>query len=217
MMDALVTYVQTHGEVIVTAFRIHFVLFLVSMILSTLLGLSMSIFITSEGREKVGQALLTVTGAAQAVPSIAVVALAFLFVGIGAKPAIIALVLYSLVPIVFNATSGILSVPPRVVEAARGLGLTKSQILWKVKIPLAVPVILSGIRSAAAINIGTVTIAAVIGGGGLGDLIYSGLKNQKLELIIVGAGLSAFMAICVDTILGMVEKKITPRGLQVTR
>jgi osmoprotectant transport system permease protein len=216
-MQALLSYINSHGDVIATAFRIHFLLFLVSMILATSIGIGMSIFITSEGREKVGQVLLSITGAAQAVPSIAVVALAFLFVGIGAKPAIIALVAYSLVPIVFNATSGILSVPPRVVEAARGMGLTQSQILWKVKIPLAVPVILSGIRSASAINIGTVTVAAVIGGGGLGDLIYSGLKNQKLELILVGAGLSAFMAICVDTILAMVEKKITPRGLQVTR
>src|SRR6056297_1024800 len=118
----------------------HFYLFAISMFFSVLIGISLSIFITAEGREKIGRILLAVTGAAQAVPSVAVVALVFIFVGIGAKPAIIALVIYSLVPIVFNATSGILSVPPQVIEAARGLGLTKGQILWKVKIPLAMTV-----------------------------------------------------------------------------
>lgn len=210
-------YLSTHSEVVMTAFVIHFFLFLSSMVLATIIGLAMSIYITGDGRQKIGQTILIVTGAAQAVPSIAVVALAFLFVGIGAKPAIIALVLYSLVPIVFNATSGILSVPSQVIEAARGLGLTKGQIIWKVKIPLAITVIMSGIRSASVINIGTVTIAAIIGGGGLGDLIYSGLKNQKFELILVGAGLSALMAIAVDTVLAAVEKKITPEGLQVSR
>lgn len=216
-MTGILEYLSTHSDVVLTALTIHFLLFLVSIVLATILGLALSIYITGEGRERIGQVLLVVTGAAQAVPSIAVVALAFLFVGIGARPAIIALVIYSLVPIVFNATSGILSVPAEVIEAARGLGLTKGQILWQVKIPLAMTVIMSGIRSASVINIGTVTIAAIIGGGGLGDLIYSGLKNQKFELILVGAGLSALMAIVVDTILAAVERKITPKGLQVSR
>jgi osmoprotectant transport system permease protein len=157
--------------------------------------------------------ILSITGASQAVPSVAVIALVFLFIGIGMKPAIIALVIYSLVPIVFNATSGILSVDPGVIQAAKGMGLTRTQRLWRIKIPLAMPVIMSGIRSAATINIGTVTVAAIIGAGGLGDIIYTGLKLNRPEMILIGAGFAAIIAILVDTVLYYVEQKVTPKGL----
>jgi osmoprotectant transport system permease protein len=176
-------------------------------------GIFLSIVITREGHEKMGQVILSITGASQAVPSVAVIALVFLFIGIGMKPALVALVIYSLVPIVFNATSGILSVDPGVLEAAKGMGLTKSQRLWHIKIPLAMPVIMSGIRSSATINIGTVTVAAVIGAGGLGDIIYTGLKLNRPEMIFIGAGLAAIIAILVDTVLMYVERKVTPKGL----
>lgn len=194
----------------------HFYLFAISMIFSVLIGISLSIFITAEGREKIGRILLAVTGAAQAVPSVAVVALVFIFVGIGAVPAIISLVIYSLVPIIFNATSGILNVPPRVVDAAKGMGMTNTQILWKVKIPMAVSVIMSGIRSAATINIGTATVAAIIGGGGLGDMIFTGIKLNQPRLIVIGAVLAASMAIIVDTIIGVFETRVTPEGLKIS-
>ncbi|HAF50652.1 MAG TPA: ABC transporter permease [Synergistaceae bacterium] len=183
------------------------------MAFAIVVGIFLSIVITREGHEKVGQVILSITGASQAVPSVAVIALVFLFIGIGMKPALVALVIYSLVPIVFNATSGILSVDPGVLEAAKGMGLTKSQRLWHIKIPLAMPVIMSGIRSSATINIGTVTVAAIIGAGGLGDIIYTGLKLNRPEMIFIGAGLAAIIAILVDTVLMYVERKVTPKGL----
>ncbi|MEA3508821.1 MAG: ABC transporter permease [Synergistota bacterium] len=210
----ILEYIMTHQETIIDSIIRHFALFAVSMTFAIIAGIGLSILITSEGKERIGRHVLTITGASQAVPSVAVIAIAYLFVGIGVKPAIIALVLYSLVPVVFNATSGILSVPPGVIQAAKGMGLTRSQRLWRVKIPLCIPVIMSGIRSASTINIGTVTVAAIIGGGGLGDIIYTGLKLGRTDMIIVGAGFAALMAIAVDTVLQVVEKKITPRGLQ---
>lgn len=211
-MDFL-TYMSNNADMIVSAIIRHFVLFAISMAFAIAIGTALSIIITREGHERVGLVILSITGASQAVPSTAVIALVFLLIGIGMKPAVFALVIYSLVPIVFNATSGILSVDPGVIQAARGMGLTKTQRLWRIKIPLAMPVIMSGIRSAATINIGTVTVAAVIGAGGLGDIIFMGLKLNRPEMILIGAGFAAIIAIIVDTVLMLVEQKVTPKGL----
>ena len=195
----------------------HFWLFIISLIIAIVIGVILSIIATEEGREKMGKVIISITGAAQAVPSIAVIALVFIYVGIGAVPAIISLIIYSLVPIVFNATSGILSVPKNIIEAGKGMGFTRNQILWKIKIPIAIPVIMGGIRSAATIIIGTAVVASVIGGGGLGDLIFIGLKLNKPEALFAGAFSSALMAIIVDTILARVEKTITPKGLKARK
>lgn len=206
-------YLLNNTDTIIASIGRHLLLFIISMGFAVVVGMALSIIITREGHERIGQVILAITGASQAVPSVAVVALVFLFIGIGMKPAIVALILYSLVPIVFNATSGILSVDPGVIQAAKGMGLTSSQRLWHVKIPLAMPVIMSGIRSAATINIGTVTVAAIIGAGGLGDIIYTGLKLNRSEMIFIGAGFAAVIAIVVDTVLVFVERKVVPKGL----
>ena len=195
----------------------HFWLFIISLIIAIIVGVTLSIIATEEGREKIGKVIISITGAAQAVPSIAVIALVFIYVGIGATPTIISLIIYSLVPIVFNATSGILSVPKNIIEAGKGMGFTRNQILWKIKIPIAIPVIMGGIRSAATIIIGTAVVASVIGGGGLGDLIFIGLRLNKPEALFAGAFSSALMAIIIDTILARVEKIITPKGLKVRK
>ncbi|MCF7936280.1 MAG: ABC transporter permease [Synergistales bacterium] len=216
-MDIFTEYISSHSGQITTAIWQHIYLFAISLSISIVIGMALSIFITAEGREKIGKFVLAITGAAQSVPSVAVVALVFIFVGIGAPPAIIALVIYSLVPVVFNATSGILNVDQGIIEAARGMGFTNTQILWRIKIPLAMTIIMSGIRSAAMINIGTVTVAAFIGAGGLGDLIFTGLKMNRFVMIFVGGSLSALIAITVDTILMFVEQRIIPKGLQVSR
>lgn len=213
----LFQYISENFNKIMELFIEHFFLFLLSLIITTIIGISLSIIATEEGREKMGKIILSITGAAQAVPSIAVIALVFIYVGIGKTPTIISLIIYSLVPVIFNATSGILSVPRGVIEAGKGMGFTKQQILWKLKIPIAIPVIMGGIRSAATIIIGTAVIASVIGGGGLGDLIFTGLKLNRPEALVTGAASSAILAIIIDRILGYVEKIITPKGLKVER
>ncbi len=193
----------------------HLFLFIVSTLFAVVIGIFVSIIATREDHEKIGNILLTISGMAQAVPSIAVVALVFLFVGIGMKPAIIALVIYSIVPIVFNTSSGLLSVNAKTIEAAKGIGYTDNQILWKIKMPIASPVIIAGIRSAATINIGTATIASVIGGGGLGDLIFIGIKLQKSHITITGALLTAIIAVIVDIIIQQAGNRVIPRGLTI--
>ncbi len=213
----LFQYISENYNKIIDLCMEHFFLFLFSLIITTIVGIAISIFATEEGKENIGKIIVSVTGAAQAVPSIAVIALVFIFVGIGKPPAIIALIVYGLVPIIFNSTSGILSVPREIIEAGKGMGFTKRQVLWKLKIPIAIPVIMGGIRSTATIIIGTAVIASVIGGGGLGDLIFVGLKLNRPSVLIVGAALSAIMAIIIDHILAYIEKLITPKGLKVKR
>jgi len=199
------------------ALEIHIFIFLASLTFSIIIGIAISIFITQEDKKKVGRLILSVTGAAQSVPSLVIIALIFIFVGIGIRPAIIALIIYGLVPIIFNTTSGILSVGQEIIEAGKGMGLTQNQLLWKVKIPIALPVIMGGIRSSATIIIGSTTVAAVIGGGGLGDFIFIGLKMQKPEMLISGALTVSLLAIIVDYIMAIIEKKVVPRGLQIKK
>ena len=209
-------YLENFNKIL-RLFYQHFCLFIISLIIAIIIGVILSIIATEEGREKLGKVIVSIAGAAQAVPSIAVIALVFIYVGIGVTPAIISLIVYSLVPIIFNTTSGILSVPQDIIEAGKGMGFTRNQILWKIKIPIAAPVIMGGIRSAATIIIGTAVVASVIGGGGLGDLIFIGLRLNKPEALFAGAFSSALMAIIIDIILARAEKIITPKGLKIKK
>ncbi len=193
----------------------HFYIFLFSWSIAVGIGLLIGIFATRPGRERIGRGVLSMTGAAQAVPSMAVIALVFLFTGIGALPAIIALFIYSLVPIVFNTASGLVSVSDDVKESARGMGMTDLQILLKIELPLSLPTVWAGIRSSATINIGTATIAAVIGAGGLGEIIFIGLDTMNSGMIFSGAIVVAALAIAVDTVLGITERFIVSKGIRL--
>jgi osmoprotectant transport system permease protein len=135
--------------------------------------------------------------------------------GIGIIPALFALFLYSLLPILRNTYTGVRNADPIAVDAARSLGMTPNQILRLVRLPLAAPVIMAGIRTAAVINIGTATLAAFIGAGGLGDPIVSGLALSDTRMILSGAIPAALLALLVDGVLGLAERAIRPRGLGV--
>ena len=213
----IISYYLNNFDRIISALQVHILIFCISLTFSIVIGVAISIFVTQEGRKKIGRIILSIMGAAQSVPSLVIIALIFIFVGIGIKPAIIALVIYGLVPIIFNTTSGILSVRQNIIEAARGMGLTQNQLLWKVKIPIALPVIMGGIRSSATIIIGSATVAAVIGGGGLGDFIFIGLKMQRPEMLISGAITVSLLAIIVDHIIAKIEKKVVSKGLHIKK
>jgi len=199
---------------ILNAIQTHLFIFAVALTGAIIFGITLSIIITSEGKEKIGRVILSVMGAAQAIPSIVIISVVFIFVGIGIKPTIIALVFYSLVPIIFNATSGLLSVPYDVIDAGKGIGYTNRQVLWKIKMPMALPIIIGGIRSSATIIIGSATAAAVIGGGGLGDFIFIGLRVHRIEMLLTGAITVAILALIIDAIIGKIETKIVPKGLK---
>ncbi len=146
----------------------------------------------------------------QTVPSRAMLAFLLPFFGIGVKPALVALTLYALLPIVRNTYTGLSTIPPAVLEAADGLGFNRWQRLWMVEIPLALPVILAGIRTAAVIGVGIATLSAFIGAGGLGDFINRGLALNNTRLVLLGAVPAALLALLLDFALGLVEDWLRP-------
>lgn len=160
--------------------------------------------------------VVSVVNVIQTIPSLALMALFIpLGLGIGNKPAVVALFLYSLLPILRNTYTGIKGVDADLKEAATGMGMTELQKLIKVELPLAVPVIMAGVRTAIVIAIGTATLAAMVGGGGLGRYIYRGLQLMRDYLILVGAVPAAVLALVTDYVLGHVERWVTPQGLRL--
>ena len=181
----------------------HGILVLVSSGLATVLGLATGIAVTRPWGRDFLPAVNAIASMGQTFPPVAVLAIAVPVVGFGFKPTIVALFLYGLLPIVRNTITGIDSVPPEVLEAASGMGMTPYQVLKSVEIPLAMPVILIGIRISTVINIGTATLGATIGAGGLGKPIIAGLIGDNPAFILEGAILVGLFAIIVDTTLGM--------------
>lgn len=154
----------------------------------------------------------------QTIPSLALLALMIpLGLGIGQKPALVALFLYALLPILRNTYIGIRNVDESVREAAKGMGMTYFQILYMIELPIALSVIMGGVRTATVIIIGTATLAAMIGGGGLGTFIVTGLGMVRDELILLGAIPSAVLALLAEFVLGRLERVFTPRGLRIAR
>jgi osmoprotectant transport system permease protein len=162
-------------------------------------------------RTRTAESMIRAVGLLQVVPSIALLAFMIPLLGIGVAPALAALFLYALYPITRNTYSGVRNASPDAVSAAEALGMTGAQILWHVRMPLAAPVIMAGIRTAAVISVGTATLAAFIGAGGLGDPIVAGLALTDTRLVLAGAIPAALLALAVDALLGIVEHAIRPR------
>jgi osmoprotectant transport system permease protein len=149
----------------------------------------------------------------QTIPSIALLAFMIPTLGIGVTPAVTALFLYSLFPMVRNTYSGVRDADASAVASARALGMTEPQLLRYVRLPLAAPMIMAGVRTAAVINVGTATLAAFIGAGGLGDPIVAGLALSDTRMILSGAIPAAGLALLVDAGLAVAERAVTPRGI----
>jgi osmoprotectant transport system permease protein len=191
----------------------HVVLTATAEALACLLAIPLGI--GASRRPSLAAVALAGAGALQTIPSIALLAFMLPLFGIGAKTAIAALFLYGLLPVLRNTITGLRGVDPRVTEVGRGLGMTPGQLLRQVELPLAAPVILAGVRTSTVINIGTATLAAFIGAGGLGEPIVTGLAVTDINLILSGALPAALLAIAVDGLLATVERWATPRGLRL--
>ena len=176
-----------------------------SSLLAVLLGLPMGILIAK--LPSIKSLSLNLISAIWTIPSLAALSLLLPVFGIGAKPAIIVLTLYALLPIIKNTLMGLEGVDPELIEAADGLGFTKRQCLFIVELPIATPVILSGIRTAVTISTGIATLAAFIGAGGLGDFINRGLATNNTQLVLLGAIPAALMALFFDFSIGLIEKR----------
>jgi osmoprotectant transport system permease protein len=154
---------------------------------------------------------LRVVGGVQTLPGIALLAFMIPLLGIGVRPALVALTLYSLYPILRNTYIGVRDAVPSAVDAAEALGMTPRQVLLYVRLPLAAPVIMAGIRTAAVLDVGTATLAAFIGAGGLGEPIVSGLALSDTRMILTGAIPAALLALAVDGLLALAEHVVTDR------
>jgi osmoprotectant transport system permease protein len=189
----------------------HLLLSSVSLIIAALVAIPFGLLL--ERRRALAEPLVRVTGLLQTIPGIALLAFMIPLVGIGVMPALVALFVYSLYPIVRNTYSGVRDADPVAVSAAQALGMTAGQVLRYVRLPLSAPTIMAGVRTAAVINVGTATLAAFIGAGGLGEPIVTGLALSDPGLILSGAVPAAALALAVDIALGICERAVRPRGL----
>ena len=189
----------------------HLILVLLSTAVAVAIGVPVGILLTR--RPRLARPVLAVAGVLQTIPSLALfgflIPLPFIG-GIGARTAIVALVLYALLPIVRNTFTGIRQVDPAVLEAATGLGMTDGERLRLVELPLALPVVLAGVRIAAVVSVGTATIAAAVGAGGLGTYVFRGIATVDTRLILAGAVPAAALALAVDALLARVERSRRP-------
>lgn len=211
-MNPLVELVVSRWPEIVTATWQHIYLSLGSVALGTLLAVPLGIWLST--RENIARVALSIAGTIQTIPSLAFFGFALPVLGIGVLPAMVVLFLYSLLPVLRNTYTGIREVPGPLIEAGRGMGMNDWQLLVMVKLPLALPVIMAGIRISTVYIISWATIAALIGAGGLGDLIWGGMNVYDIWLIIAGTIPAALLALIAGFTLGKLEKAVTPRGLR---
>lgn len=178
-----------------------------------LIAVPLGILLTRARYRRFGGPILAVATSGQAVPAFGLLVLAFAWLGRGQWTTIWALTLFTLLPVLRNTMVGLEQVDRSVIEAGRGMGLTAGQVLRRVELPLAVPVILAGVRTALVITVGMAALAFLIGGGGLGVTINAGLGLSRDVVLITGAGLTALVALTVDWIAALVERALRPRGL----
>lgn len=197
----------------------HLWLTLISVSAAIIFSVPIGILMTRS--KKIAAPMLGFASIVQTIPSLALFGLVipilmiFNLPIIGIVPAFLALFLYALLPILRNTYTGIFQVDPDMLEAARGIGMTNKQILWKIELPISLPVIMAGIRTSTVISVGIATLAALIGAGGLGELIFRGLRTINYKLMLAGAVPAAMLALLLDFLLGKIEKLLTPDGLKL--
>jgi osmoprotectant transport system permease protein len=210
-MNVFQFMVQNHDQVLELTLE-HLWLVGISTLLAVLIGIPLGIVIAHW--PVLNKPVLASANIIQTIPSLALFGFLLPLPWLGERAdrlAILALTLYALLPLIRNTYTGIRGVDPAVVEAGRGMGLTDRQLLFQVELPLAVSVILSGVRVAVVISVGLATIAAAIGAGGLGEFIFRGLAMVNNQLILAGAIPAAALALFADTSLGWLEKRLRPR------
>jgi osmoprotectant transport system permease protein len=186
----------------------HIKLVVISAGAAVIISVPLGIFLTRPKFKKFTNMVVGIVNIGQTVPSLAILALFVGFFGVGFNSGVFALWVYSLLPILNNTLAGILGVDESILEAAKGMGMTQNKILRKIELPIAYPVIMAGVRTAITINIGTATLASFIGAGGLGNLIIAGNNINRWQIVVLGALLSALLAILTDYFMGLIEAKL---------
>jgi len=191
----------------------HLLLTAVSTVLVLLIAIPFGIVLTRPFARTVTPAAIAVFNIGQAVPSIGLIVLFALVWDIGFWPVVVALVAYTVLPVLRNTMVGLRQVDASVIESARGMGMTRLAVLTRIELPLAVPIIMAGLRTALTINVGTATLGAFVAAGGLGELIVSGFNDPRPLILVVGAVLVAVLALLVDYLAAIAEDVLRPRGL----
>lgn len=179
-----------------------------------IIAIPLGIALTRRGLRRAAPVVTAIANIGQATPAIGLLALLVIWLGIGPSTAITGMVIYAVLPVFSNTVAGLKAIEPTLVEASRGIGMSAMGTLTKVELPLAVPLILAGVRTALVLNVGTATLATFGGGGGLGDLITSGIQTQRMPVLVLGSVLTVVLALLVDWLASLVEVALTPRGLE---
>ncbi|WP_300392441.1 glycine betaine ABC transporter substrate-binding protein [Fusobacterium sp.] len=206
-------YLLENKEQIFILLKEHIELTILSVTLAILIGVPIGIIVSQF--QRINKPVMGVANTIQAIPSMALLGFLIPFFGIGFVPSIFMVVLYSLLPIIKNTFMSISGINPQIKEAAEGIGMTRLQILFKVQIPMALPIIMAGVRISAVTAVGLMTIAAYIGAGGLGYLVFSGIRTANNYQILAGAIPACLLALFIDFVASIIEKAVVPYGLRL--
>ena len=213
----LIEDILSYWEDIVYLTQEHMFLVVVAGGLAILVGVPLGVWLSRPHMRRFAETAMQALNIGTTIPTLAVLALAMSFLGIGTVPAIFGLFVATLLPIVRNAYAGLLAVPRHLIEAANGMGMTPTQILLRVEVPNALFVMFAGIRTALAICVGTAPLAFLIGGGGLGELIFTGIDLFEPGMMLAGAVPTALLAVLTDFVIGQGQYWLVPRGVNPLR
>lgn len=207
MLAAAYDHLVSNFDTFLTLLQEHLTLVLVSVALAIVVAVPLGVLATRN--ERVKSVVMSLGNVSQTIPTLAIIALVFPILGLGFLPALVGLFTYAVLPILTNTVAGLESVDESTVAAARGMGMTENQILRKIKLPLALPVIFAGIRTSAVLNVGTAYLAFFIGGGGLGVWVITGISLFDTPQLLAGAIPGALLAIGLDSLFGLVEGRFS--------
>ncbi|MFG2096597.1 ABC transporter permease [Streptomyces sp. NPDC048612] len=214
-LDSIAHQAVDNGKVWI-ALRQHIQLTAISTFFVLIIAIPLGIALTRSRLRRATPFAMAFANLGQAVPALGLLILLVIWLGIGARSAIVGMVIYAVLPVLANTIAGLRGIDPTLTEAARGIGMSPTGVLTQVELPLAVPLILAGVRTALVLNVGTATLATFGGGGGLGDLISAGIVTQRMPVLILGSVLTVALALLVEWLASLAELLLRPRGLEVT-
>lgn len=209
MMNSIALYFQEVGPTLLQAISEHLSMTFIAVVVAVIIGIPLGILCTYN--KKLSTVILNTINMTQSIPSLAILGLLIPFFGIGSTPAVIMVTIFALLPIVKNTYAGISNISPSIIETANGLGYTKMQRLFHIELPMAMTIIMSGVRISAVTAVGTMTIAAYVGGGGLGTFIYQGISSTNYTKVLTGAIPAALLSLVVDYAIKKMEDRMANR------
>ncbi|CAL9557583.1 hypothetical protein SUDANB145_04552 [Streptomyces sp. enrichment culture] len=212
-LDALSENALSGGQVTKALWQ-HVQLTVISTFFVLIIAIPLGVLLTRRMFRKATPVALAFANTGQATPAIGLLALLVIWLGIGRRAALIGIIVYAILPVLSNTIAGLKANDPTLLEAARGIGMSPFGVLTRVELPLAVPLILAGVRTALVLNVGTATLATFGGGGGLGVLITTGITSQRMPVLVLGSVLTVALALLVDWLASLAELLLRPRGLE---